>query len=611
MSASPPQAAEAERLLREVFGYSAFRGAQAEIVATLAAGHNALVLMPTGGGKSLCYQIPALLREGVGLVVSPLIALMQDQVAALRANGVRAAALNSQLPVAEQRAVEQALLAGELDLVYVAPERLLQPRTQALLEQAPLALLAVDEAHCVSQWGHDFRPEYRQLAEVIARFSDLPRIALTATADGPTRREIAQCLQLEEAACFISGFDRPNIHYAVAEKQQARQQILDFIRAQPAGAAGIVYALSRRGVDELAAWLADREVPALPYHAGLDAQTRESNQRRFLNEDGVVMVATVAFGMGVDKPDVRYVAHLDMPSSIESYYQETGRAGRDGDPARTLMLYGLGDLVRRRQMLESGAEASAERTQLERRKLEALLGYCETSGCRRQVLLRYFGEEHAPCGHCDNCQTPPATIDGTELAQKALSAVARTGQRFGAAHIIDLLRGSANEKIQRFGHDQLPTFGVGADRDRNAWQSILRQLVAQNWLEVDVEGYGALRLGAQAPALLRGECRVDLREPPAARGRASRGGRAASAAADLPEALLPLFESLRLWRKETAAEQGVPPYVIFHDATLRAIAERRPTAVAELAEVSGVGARKLEAYGEEVLAVVAAAQLPA
>jgi ATP-dependent DNA helicase RecQ len=605
-------------ILHQVFGYDAFRGPQAEIVAHVAAGNDALVLMPTGGGKSLCYQVPALLRDGCGIVVSPLIALMQDQVEALHQLGVRAAFLNSTLDAASAARIERALLEGQLDLLYVAPERLLTPSFLSLLERARIALFAIDEAHCVSQWGHDFRREYRELTVLHERWPEIPRIALTATADLATQREIAERLQLEQARRFVSSFDRPNIRYSVVQKDNTARQLRDFI-AGHAGESGIVYCLSRKKVEKTAEALVELGVTALPYHAGLDAPIRAQNQRRFLREDGVVIVATIAFGMGIDKPDVRFVAHLDLPKSIEGYYQETGRAGRDGEPAEAWLCHGLGDVVLLRQMIENSA-AGEERKRLERRKLDALVGYCETMRCRRQVLLANFGEDYVPvgapegatgqpCGNCDNCLQPAQTWDATIAAQKALSCVYRSGQRFGAMHLIDVLRGVDHERVRQFGHERLSTFGVGRDLDARSWRGVFRQLLAAGMLAVDGEGHGGLRLTETSRAVLRGERPVLLRkESPRKRERA-RGARS-PASASLRAMDQPLFNALRDLRARLAREQNVPAYVIFHDNTLRNIAERRPSSLDELAQVGGIGDTKLARYGGQVLAAVHAQAAP-
>jgi len=591
--------ATALALLKEVFGYPAFRGAQAEIIDHVVAGGDALVLMPTGGGKSLCFQIPALLRDGCAVVVSPLIALMQDQVAALREAGVNAAVLNSSLDAREAAETERGFLDGQYDLLYVAPERLVTARFLDLLHRVKPALFAIDEAHCVSQWGHDFRPEYIQLSILHEQFPDVPRIALTATADELTRAEILSRLQLEAARVFVSSFDRPNIRYAIAEKNNARDQLLSFIQAEHAGDAGIVYCLSRRKVDETAAWLTEQGIPALPYHAGLDQTTRARHQARFVNEDGLVMVATIAFGMGIDKPDVRFVAHLDLPKSIEAYYQETGRAGRDGLPADAWMAYGLGDVVQQRRMIDE-SEADETFKRVSYRKLDALVGLAESAGCRRVRLLDYFGEPSTACGNCDNCITPPRVWDGTEAAQKALSCVYRTEQRFGAGHLIDVLRGNATERTQRFGHDQIKTFGSGSDLSDKQWRAVFRQLIALGHLESNE--HGALRLTETARGVLKGETTVSLREESEKPRIRARGSRKAAFIDGLnnPSAG-PLLDALRAWRAATAREHNVPAYVVFHDSTLEAIAAALPKSLDDLRTISGIGAKKLERYGEEIL----------
>ena len=589
-------------LLNEVFGYPAFRGHQAEVIEHLAGGGDALVLMPTGSGKSLCYQIPALLRDGVGVVVSPLIALMQDQVAALAELGVRAAFLNSTLTGPQAAEVESRVRRGELDLLYVASERLLTERCLELLASSRLALLAIDEAHCVSQWGHDFRPEYLQLSVLQERFPAVPRIALTATADEQTRAEILQRLVLGEARVFVSSFDRPNIRYRIVEKEDARRQLLDFVRAEHAGEAGIVYCLSRKKVEETAAFLQSQGIVALAYHAGMDGETRRRHQERFQREDSVVMVATIAFGMGIDKPDVRFVAHLDLPKSIEGYYQETGRAGRDGLPADAWMAYGLQDVVQLRRMIQE-SEAGEAQKRIQAAKLDAMLGLCETAECRRVRLLTYFGEAARPCGNCDTCLDPPATFDGTLPAQQLLSCVYRTGQRFGAMHVIDVLRGEATDKVTQRSHEQLSTFGIGRERSEREWRAIARQCIALGLLEVDHDAYGALKLTAQSRAVLKGERSVALRAWREGK-RSARRSAAAASVADLPPEAQELFERLRAWRLEAARRHGVPAYVIFHDATLREIARARPSSLDGLRTISGVGARKLEAYGAEIIGLV-------
>ena len=596
-----PADARALQLLNSVFGHPAFRGAQADIVQHVAGGGDALVLMPTGGGKSLCYQLPALLREGTALVVSPLIALMQDQVAALKQLGLRAAFLNSTLDGREVNACEKALRNGELDLLYVAPERLMMPRMLECLAESRLALFAIDEAHCVSQWGHDFRPEYLQLSVLHERFPAVPRIALTATADPQTREEIIRRLALDEARVFISSFDRPNIRYTIVDKQDARAQLLRFIREEHGGEAGIVYCLSRKKVDETAAWLKSHGVNALPYHAGMDAAARAEHHDRFQREEGIVITATIAFGMGIDKPDVRFVAHLDLPKSIEGYYQETGRAGRDGLPADAWMAYGLGDVVQQRRMIDQ-SEGSEDYRRVSVAKLDALLGLCETAGCRRVRLLAYFGEAGEPCGNCDNCLEPPQVWDATEAARKALSCIYRTGQRFGAMHLIDVLRGRSTERIVEREHHRLGVFGVGADLDDAAWRNVFRQLAALGYVCPDHEAYGALKLTEASRAVLKGEQRVEMRHVVAGRARKPKTRSIMAAGATAADSAL--LERLKAWRMAQAREQGVPAYVIFHDRTLAEIAAAQPADMDALSALSGIGAKKLERYGPALLELV-------
>jgi ATP-dependent DNA helicase RecQ len=561
-------------ILRTVFGFDSFRGHQAEIIEHVVGGGDAMVLMPTGGGKSLCYQIPALCREGVTVVVSPLIALMRDQVEALKQLGVRAATLNSSIAFSQAVQIERQMADGQIDIVYVAPERLLTDSFLALLGRCKLALFAIDEAHCVSQWGHDFRPEYLKLTVLHERFPAVPRIALTATADAPTRRDIQERLQLEKGRVFVAGFDRPNIRYRVPPKTDERGQLLEIIESHK-GESGIVYCMIRKSVERVAQALADRGWPALPYHAGLDKAVRDRHQDRFIKEDGVIVVATIAFGMGIDKPDVRFVVHLDLPKSLEAYYQETGRAGRDGLPSDAVMLYGLEDVTKIRQLV-AGSEAPEAQKQIERRKLEALIGFCETTQCRRQVLLSYFGESpEGRCGNCDTCLEPVESFDGTELAQKALSCVYRTGQRFGALHVIDVLRGTDSEKVQKFGHDNLSTYGIGKELSVAEWRSVFRQLAAHGYLEVDMDGHGGLRLGEGCRDVLRGERRVELHRD-TLRERRPRKALKAAATIDINPAGQALFDMLRAKRLALAKAQGVPPYVIFHDSTLVAMATTNP-----------------------------------
>ncbi|HOB56871.1 MAG TPA: DNA helicase RecQ [Rhodoglobus sp.] len=591
-------------VLEKTFGYSSFRGQQAEIIQTVIDGGDALVLMPTGGGKSLCYQIPALVRQGTGVVISPLIALMQDQVDALAAVGARAAFLNSTQGPEERARVEAAFVAGELDLLYLAPERLRVSSTADLLDRGTVALFAIDEAHCVSQWGHDFRPDYLQLSMLHERWPSVPRIALTATATDATRKEIAQRLDLTQAKQFVSSFDRPNIQYRIEAKQQPLQQLLSLLRTEHAGDAGIVYCLSRASVEKAAEFLVENGIPALPYHAGLDARVRASNQSRFLREEGLVMVATIAFGMGIDKPDVRFVAHLDLPKSVEGYYQETGRAGRDGLPATAWLAYGLQDVVQQRRMIDQSEGDLAHRRNLTAH-LDAMLALCETIECRRVQLLAYFGQTSAACGNCDTCLSPPETWDGTVPAQKLLSTVVRLkrerNQSFGAGHLIDILLGKSNDRVRQHSHDELSTYGLGQELSEQEWRGVVRQLLAQGLLAVQGE-YGILVLTEASATVLSGSRKVMLRRE------APRPSKAAkrAIAADLPGEALPLFERLRSWRAEEAREQGVPAYIVFGDATLRGIAVTRPATLAELGGISGVGEKKLEQYGESLLEVVSA-----
>ncbi|MEC5215743.1 ATP-dependent DNA helicase RecQ [Actimicrobium sp. GrIS 1.19] len=598
--------ASALQVLQTVFGYPSFRGQQAEIVELIAQGGDALVLMPTGGGKSLCYQIPSLVRDGVGVVISPLIALMQDQVDALAEVGVRAAFLNSTQTYEEASRIEQKVRRGELDLVYVAPERLMTPRCLDLLEASKIALFAIDEAHCVSQWGHDFRPEYIKLSVLHERFPNVPRIALTATADQQTRTEIAHRLQLDDARLFISSFDRPNIRYQIVEKANGRKQLLDFIQAEHGGDAGIVYCLSRKKVEETAEFLNANGITALPYHAGMDFAKRSKNQARFLREEGIVMTATIAFGMGIDKPDVRFVAHLDLPKSIEGYYQETGRAGRDGQPANAWMAYGLQDVVQQRRMIDE-SEADETFKRVLGVKLDAMLSLCETLACRRRHLLAYFGQSSAACGNCDTCINPPVSFNATVPVQKLLSAIYRVDQRFGAGHVLDVLRGIESDKIKQWRHEQLSVFGIGADLSEAEWRAILRQSIALGLVAVDYESYNALKLTDAAKPVLRGGEQVQLREyqkPAKAKRTASKAPKG-YVESDLSDAEQVIFDKLRWWRVETARKHNVPAYVIFHDATMREIAKARPASLDDLRGVSGVGEKKLETYGAEIVSLIA------
>ncbi|MBA3574840.1 MAG: DNA helicase RecQ [Pseudonocardiales bacterium] len=602
------------QVLRRVFGYDSFRGGQQEIIDHVTAGGDALVLMPTGGGKSLCYQIPALVREGVGVVVSPLIALMQDQVDALTALGVRAGFLNSTQDPYQRRQVESAFLAGELDLLYLAPERLRVEATSRLLDRGTISLFAIDEAHCVAQWGHDFRPDYLALSALHERWPTVPRIALTATATEATHAEIASRLNLGDARHFVASFDRPNIQYRIVGKNEPRRQLLELLRTEHAGDAGIVYCLSRASVEKTAQFLTESGIEALPYHAGLDARTRAANQARFLRGDGVVMVATIAFGMGIDKPDVRFVAHLDLPKSVEGYYQETGRAGRDGLPSTAWLAYGLQDVVQQRKLIDTSEGDDAHRRRLAAH-LDAMLALCETVECRRGQLLAYFGQHATTCGNCDTCLTPPESWDGTIAAQKLLSTVFRLDrerrQKFGAGQVIDILLGKPTPKVTQFGHDSLTVFGIGTELREGEWRGVVRQLLAQGLLTVEGD-YGTLVLTATSAEVLSRQRQVMLRrEPEQARpAKATRPEKGAQRATpvDLPEAAVPVFEQLRAWRATTAKEQGMPAYVIFHDATLRQIATEAPSTLAELATVNGVGEAKLARYGQQILDTLTAGE---
>lgn len=598
----------AQKILQDTFGYQSFRHHQADIIQSLISGQDALVLMPTGGGKSLCYQLPAMIRNGTGIVISPLIALMQDQVDALNELGINAAFLNSSLDNQTQHQTEQQFLKGELKLLYIAPERLLTERMLSLLDKTNIALFAIDEAHCVSQWGHDFRKEYQQLSILQQRFPNVPRIALTATADQRTRQEIIDQLQLHDAAIYINSFDRPNIRYTISEGQNPKQRLWKFIKQHHASDAGIVYCLSRKKVESIAAWLSQQGREALAYHAGMPAEQRQHHQQRFLREDGIIIVATIAFGMGIDKPDVRFVAHLSLPKSIEAYYQETGRAGRDGEPANAWMAYGLNDVITLRKMMQD-SDGAEQFKRISQHKLDAMLALCELTSCRRQNILAYFDDalKH-PCGNCDTCISPPQTWDGTEAAQKALSCVVRTGQRFGVNYVIDVLIGDKNERIEKFGHDKLSTYSIGKELSHNEWRGVFRQLIALGYLDVDLEGYGSLRLNEQSRPLLRGEINLQLRhqlKPETIK--ASKKSKKASALRSVDEEL---FNALRDQRTAIAKELGMPPYIIFHDSSLQEMANARPESLDAMRYISGVGEQKLKKYGREFLDIILAHPLP-
>jgi ATP-dependent DNA helicase RecQ len=589
-------------ILQKTYGYRSFRGEQAEIVEHVISGKSAFVLMPTGGGKSLCYQIPALCRPGVGIIISPLIALMQDQVDALTQLGVKAAAINSSMSAASIDRTTRSIRAGGLDLVYVAPERLLMDDFMALLRESSIALFAIDEAHCVSQWGHDFRPHYTQLTVLAEQFPAVPRIALTATADGPTRKDIVERLHLADGRTFVAGFDRPNIHYSILIKDNPQKQILQFIKASHPRDSGIVYCLSRKMTDEMADWLVTQGFKALPYHAGMAAEDRSRNQERFLREDGIIMVATIAFGMGIDKPDVRFVAHMNIPKNIEAYYQETGRAGRDGLPANALMLYGMQDAALQRNFIEDSA-APDNQKRIEHRKLNALLGLCEAASCRRKIILEYFGDGAEPCGNCDTCLAPPVTFDGTVAAQKALSCSYRTGERFGVGYLIDVLLGKEDERMRRFGHDKISTYGIGSEYAKSEWQSVFRQLVALNLLTIDGSEYGGLKITPHGHAFLKQKETLRLRKF-TGKAKAAVATQSKSSLSFDDEDDRQLFDALRATRLELAREQNVPPYVIFHDRTLRELAVHKPNSLAAMSGISGVGEKKMERYGDIFLKVI-------